>query len=140
VTRFEDLEMGQLLPSLSRVVTREDVRAYADAGGDHNPLHQDDDAARAVGFPGLIAHGMFTMGHLAACVVAWVGDPAGVVGLSAQFRAPVFMGDEIVATGRVTGLDPAARTATAELWVTLERGGIVEYPIRKGQATVRFAG
>jgi len=140
MTLFEDVELGQPLPSLSRVVTREDVRAYADAGGDHNPLHLDDDAARAVGFPGLIAHGMFTMGHLAACVTAWVGDPAGIVRVSAQFRAPVFMGDEIVATGRVTGLDPATRTATAELWVTLERGGVVEYPIRKGEAMVRFAG
>lgn len=139
MTRFEDLKIGQALPSLSRVVTREDVRAYADAGGDRNPLHQDDDLARAVGFAGIIAHGMFTMGHLAACVTAWAGDPAGIVRLWAQFRAPVFMGEEIVASGRVTGLDPATRTATAELWVTLERDDVVEYPIRKGEATVRFA-
>ena len=138
MTLFENLEVGQALPSLSRVVTREDVRAYANASGDRNPLHRDDDAARAVGFPGVIAHGMFTMGHLAMCVAAWVGDPADVVRLSAQFRAPVFMGDEIVAAGRVTALEPATRTATAKLWVTLERGGVVEYPIRKGEATVRF--
>jgi acyl dehydratase len=138
MARFEDLEVGQALPSLSRVVTPEDVSAYAEAGDDHNPLHQDADAARAVGFPGIIAHGMFSMGHLATCVAAWVGDPAGIVRLSAQFRAPVFMGEEIVASGRVTGLDPTTRTATAELWVTLERDHIVEYPIRKGEATVRF--
>ena len=140
MTRFEDLEIGQPLPSLPRVVTREDVRAYADAGSDRNPLHQDDDVARAVGFPGIIAHGMFTMGHLAACVTGWVGDPASVVRMSAQFRAPVFMGEEIVAGGRVTGIEVATRTATAELWVTLERAGVVEYPIRKGEATVRFPG
>jgi len=139
MTRFEDVEVGQPLPPLSRVVTRDDVLAYADAGGDNNPLHQDDGVARAVGFPGIIAHGMFTMGHLAACVTKWAGDPAGIVSLSAQFRAPVFMGEEIVAAGRVTGLDPATRTATAELWVTLERDGVEEYPIRKGEATVRFA-
>jgi len=138
MARFEDLEVGQALPSLSRVVTREDVRAYAEAGDDHNPLHQDADVALAVGFPGIIAHGMFSMGHLATCVAAWVGDPAAILRLSAQFRAPVFMGEEIVASGRVTGLDPTARTATAELWVTLERDHIVEYPIRKGEATVRF--
>ena len=139
MARFEDLEIDQALPSLYRVVTREDVRTYAELGGDHNPLHQDDEVARAVGFPGIIAHGMFSMGHLAACVSAWAGDPTCIVRLSAQFRAPVFMGEEIVAAGRVTGLDPAARTATAELWVTLERDGVVEYPIRKGEATVRFA-
>jgi acyl dehydratase len=140
MTRFEDLEIGQVLPSLARVVTREDVRAYADAGGDQNPLHQNDDVARAVGFPGIIAHGMFTMGHLAACVAAWAGDPAGVIRLSTQFRAPVFMGEEIVASGRVTDLDPTTRTAELEIWVTLQRDDVVEYPIRKGRATVRFAG
>ena len=54
-------------------MTGEDVKAYADVGGDQNPLHQDDAFARAVGFDGIIAHGMFTMGHMAACVVGWAG-------------------------------------------------------------------
>ena len=72
--RFEDLHVGDELPALSRIVTREDVRAYADAGGDQNPLHQDDHVARMVGFDGIIAHGMFTMGHLGACVVGWAGS------------------------------------------------------------------
>lgn len=136
--RFEDLRVGDELPSLARVVTREDVRAYADAGGDQNPLHQDDDVARMVGFPGIIAHGMFTMGHLAACVAGWAGDPGNVLRLSAQFRAPVYMGDEIVAGGRVRALDADTRTATAELWVTLERDGATEHAIRRGEAEVRF--
>jgi acyl dehydratase len=136
--RLEDLHVGDQLPPLARTVTREDVRAYADAGGDQNPLHQDDDVARMVGFPGIIAHGMFTMGHLGACVAAWAGDPANVVRLSAQFRAPVFMGEEIVAGGRVRSLDSETRTAVAELWVTVERGGEAEFAIRKGEAEVRF--
>ena len=56
-----DVSVGEQLPELRRVVTREDVKAYADAGGDRNPLHQDDAFARSVGFDGVIAHGMFTM-------------------------------------------------------------------------------
>jgi acyl dehydratase len=136
--RFEDLHPGDVLPGLARVVTREDVRAYADASGDPNPLHQDDAVARSVGFPGIIAHGMFTMGHLAACVASWAGDPGNVVRLSAQFRAPVFMDEEIVAGGRVRGLDPLTRTATLELWVTVERTGATEFAVRKGEAEVRF--
>jgi acyl dehydratase len=136
--RFGGLHVGDELPSLARTVTREDVRAYADAGGDQNPLHQDDDVARMVGFPGIIAHGMFTMGHLGACVAAWVGDPANVLRLSAQFRAPVFMGEEIVAGGRVRSLDSEHHTAVVELWVTVERGGGIEFAIRKGEAEVRF--
>ena len=57
--RFEDVKVGDRIPALSKVVRREDVRAYADASGDQNPLHQDDPFARSVGFPGIIAHGMF---------------------------------------------------------------------------------
>ena len=136
--RFEELNVGDEVPSLARTVNRDDVRAYADAGGDHNPLHQDDDVARMVGFPGIIAHGMFTMGHLGACVAAWAGDPANVVRMSAQFRAPVFMGEEIVAGGRVRSMDEETRTVVAELWVTVERESGTEFAIRKGEAEVRF--
>ena len=136
---FDAVAVGEELPALRRVVTREDVRAYAEAGGDPNPLHQDDDVARSVGFPGIIAHGMFSMGHLGACVVAWAGSAEAVVRITAAFRAPVFMGEEIVAGGRVRALDPAARTATLETWVTLERDGETEWPIRKGEAVVRLA-
>ena len=136
--RFDDLTVGARIPALSKVVRREEVKAYADASGDQNPLHQDDTFARMVGFPGIIAHGMFTMGHLAACVTTWAGDPASITRLSAQFRAPVFMGEELVAGGRIGSLDAATRTATLELWVTLERDGRTEYPIRKGEAEVVF--
>ncbi len=137
--RFGALREGDDVPSLARVVTREDVRSYAELGGDLNPLHQDDDAARASGFPGIIAHGMFTMAHLGACVANWAGDPALIERFSAQFRAPVFMDEEIVAGGRVRFLDDAARTATLELWVTVDRAGTTEFPIRKGEALVRLA-
>jgi acyl dehydratase len=130
--------VGQELPSLERVVTREDVKAYADAGGDQNPLHQDDAVARAAGFDGIIAHGMFTMAHMAACVTAWAGEAATVTKISAQFRAPVFMGERIVAGGRVRALDPDTRTATLETWVAVERDGRTEWPVKKGEALVRL--
>ena len=132
--------MGDELPALHRVVTAEDMKAYADVSGDQNPLHQDEAFARSVGFDGIIAHGMFTMGHMAACIIEWSGgDPATVVQLSAQFRAPVFMGERIDAGGRVRLLDAEARTATLETWVSVERDGTTEWPIKRGAATVRLA-
>jgi acyl dehydratase len=137
--RFEDLQAGAEIPSLSRVVRREDVTTYADASGDQNPLHQSDEVARAAGFPGIIAHGMFTMGHLATCITAWLGDPALLRRLRVQFRAPVFMGDTIVAGARIRGLDPQTRSASLDVWVTVERDGRTEYPIRRGEAEIRFA-
>ena len=136
---FHDVVIGEELPELAREVTAEDVAAYAEAGGDRNPLHLDDAVARAAGFDGIIAHGMFTMGHLASAVVAWAGDAAAVTRLTSQFRAPVSMGETIVAGGRVAALHPGERTVTLELVVTLERDGDTEYPIRKGQAVVRLA-
>ena len=125
---FDGVSVGEELPELRRIVTAEDVEAYADVGDDRNLLHLDD----------AIAHGMFTMGHLTACVVAWAGDPAAITAISAQFRATVSMGQEIVAGGRVRALDTTMRTATLELWVTSERDGALEWPIKRGQATVRL--
>jgi acyl dehydratase len=129
---------GDELPELRRVVTREDVKVYADVSGDLNPLHQDDGFARSVGFDGIIAHGMFTMAHMAACVVAWAGDAERVVAISAGFRAPVFMGEEIVAGGRVRSVDEETGVARVDTWVTVERDGSTEWPVRKGEAAVRL--
>ena len=137
--RFEDLTVGDEIPPLSKVVTREDVKAYADASGDQNPLHQDEDFAKAVGFPGIIAHGMFTLAHLASCLVRWLdGDPAALVRLNAQFRSVVYMGDVIVAGGRVKGLDPTTKRAVLDVWVSLDRDGTVEFPIKRSEAEVRL--
>jgi acyl dehydratase len=131
-----DVAVRSDIPSLSRVVTREDVKAYADAGGDQNPLHQDETIARAAGFPGIVAHGMFTMGHLAACVSRWAGGPERIRRLTAQFRAPVYMGEEIVAAGRVKAVDAERGVALLECWVSVERDGQTESPIKRGEAEV----
>jgi acyl dehydratase len=131
-----DVAVRSDIPSLSRVVTREDVKAYADAGGDQNPLHQDETIARAAGFPGIVAHGMFTMGHLAACVSRWAGGPNRIRRLTAQFRAPVYMGEEIVAAGRVKAVDVERGVALIECWVSVERDGLTESPIKRGEAEV----
>jgi acyl dehydratase len=137
--RLEDVHAGDALPERTRVVTREDVRTYADASGDQNPLHQDDEVARAAGFPGIVAHGMFTMGHLASALVAWAGDEAALVKLRAAFRAPVFLGETIVAGGTVRAVDVEARRATLDVWVRVDRDGAQEWPIRKSEAIVRLA-
>src|SRR5918992_957218 len=102
--RFDDVKVGDELPSLSKVVKREDVKAYADASGDQNPLHQDDAFAQSVGFPGIIAHGMFTMAHLTSALTKWLGDPAALKGVSVQFRAVVYMDETIEAGGTVAEL------------------------------------
>jgi acyl dehydratase len=138
VTRFSDVTVGDEIPNLQRVVTREDVKAYADAGGDQNPLHQDDASARDAGFDGIIAHGMFTMGHMAAAVTQWSDPDAWVARIEAQFRAPVSIGESITAGGRVRSIDPDGRAVVLDLWVWVERGGQRLWPIKRGEAEIRF--
>ena len=122
------------MPELKRVVTAEDVAAYAEAGGDRNPLHLDDAFARSVGFDGVIAHGMFTMGHMATAVTTWAGEDAVVERISAQFRAPVSMGEEIRAGGTVRAVK--GDTVTVDTWVAVDRRGTTEWPIKKGVVVV----
>jgi acyl dehydratase len=78
----------ELEPRVFRV-TREDLRAYAEASGDHNPIHQHDDVARSVGLPGVIAHGMFTMALAARYVEEWAGSRGQVVTIGTKFTKPV---------------------------------------------------
>jgi acyl dehydratase len=134
-----DAEVGAELPPLARVVTAQDVKAYADAAGDRNPLHQDDAVARAAGFPGIIAHGMFTMAHLVTCLTDWVGDPGALKSIAVQFRAVVYMDEEIVAHGEVTSVDPDSRRATLSVWVELDRAGQRMLPIKNSVAELQLA-
>ena len=137
--RFDDVKVGDEIPVHSKVVKREDVKAYADASGDQNPLHQDDNFARSVGFPGIIAHGMFTMAHLATCITTWTGDPAALKRIKVQFRAVVYMDETIEAGGTISALDPATKRATLDVWVRLERAGELEQPIKNATAEVQVS-
>ena len=136
--RFEDLSVGLQLPVSERVVTREDVEAYAKASGDLNPLHREDGVARAAGFPGIVAHGMLTMGTLVSAIVEWLGDPRALTRLKVQFRSPVFLGETIESGGSVRSLDPETRTAVLDVWVRLERDGETQWPIRRSEAEIRI--
>ena len=84
-------------------VTRDQIRAYAEASGDHNPIHLDDDAAHAAGLPGVIAHGMLGMAQLANFVVAYAGDHRRLRRLRCRFSGMVLPGDTITFTGQVAG-------------------------------------
>jgi len=75
--------------------TREQIAAYAEASGDRNPIHLDDEAARAAGLPGVIAHGMLQMGLLARVA----GDPGRLRRLSCRFAEMVRPGDTVTFRG-----------------------------------------
>jgi acyl dehydratase len=136
---LEQVHVGDAIPTILKVVRREDVKAYADASGDQNPLHQDDAFAQGVGFPGIIAHGMFTMAHVVKAVTDWIGDPGALLSIDVQFRAAVFMDETLEAGGEILALDPAARTATLSVWAAVEREGKRVLAVKNSRAVVRLA-
>lgn len=123
------METGQQLDAQEYAVTRADLVAYADASGDHNPIHQDEEVARAVGLPGVIAHGMYTLALAARAVGHWTGG-AEVVELGAKFTNPVLVPAEGAATVRVAGTvkDVADGLATIALEVTCEDRKVLGMP------------
>lgn len=102
-------------------ITRADVVRYAGASTDFNEIHYSDRKAQALGLPGVIAHGMWTMGAGLRVVTDWVGDPSRVLTYAVRFTKPVVVpdtdeGTEVIYTATVQeitdGIATLAVTAT----------------------------
>ena len=123
VRTLADTTVGDAVGPVSVPVARETLVAYANASGDQNPIHQDEDFAKAVGLPDVIAHGMFTMGAAASVVEEWVGDGGRVVEYGTRFTKPVVVpreGAQLEVSGVVKSLDGDTRRVTVELTATSE--------------------
>jgi acyl dehydratase len=104
--RAADVAVGTELPEQTHRVTRADLVRYAGASGDLNPIHWSDRVATGVGLPGVIAHGMLTMGLAARAVTEWAGDPAALAEYQVRFGRPVVVPDddtgaELTVRGRI---------------------------------------
>jgi acyl dehydratase len=83
--------------------TKEQIAAYADASGDHNPIHLDDDFARSVGLPGVIAHGMLQMGIAGAVAAEAAGGGDRLRRLVCRFSGMVVPGDRVTFSAEPAG-------------------------------------
>ena len=119
---FDAVKVGDALPELRKTVTVEQIRAYAQASGDRNPIHLDDEFARRAGLPGVIAHGMLTMAFVTQLVTDWLGDRGSVRRLQGRFAGMVLPGDEVRCTGTVSGKDDSRRRITLSLSAANHRG------------------
>ena len=112
------LQAGDALEPKTFTVTRADLVAYAEASGDHNPIHQDEEVARGVGLPGVIAHGMYTLALVGRAVAEWT-DGAEVVDLGAKFTSPVVVpaegGADVVVRGTVKSVADGLVTLALEV-------------------------
>jgi acyl dehydratase len=116
---MSDITVGFALPELTVHLTREHLVRYAGASGDFNPIHWSDRAAAALGLPGVIAHGMLTMGVAVRIVTDWVGDPARLVSFSTRFTKPVVVPDDetgaqVTFAGTVSAIADDLATVTVE--------------------------
>lgn len=83
--------------------TKEQIAAYAEASGDHNPIHLHDDFARQVGLPGVIAHGLLQMGLMATVAAEAAGGETRLRRLSCRFAGMVVPGDTVTFTAEAAG-------------------------------------
>lgn len=103
------VEKGEPVFEAPEEVAEDQASRYAEASGDHNPIHLDAAAAKEAGFPGVILHGMCTMAFAAKALVEHLagGDPSRVRLMSVEFARPVFPGQSLVTRAWPTG-NPAA--------------------------------
>ena len=127
----------QLEPQTYRV-TRADLVRYAGASGDFNPIHWNDRTATAVGLPGVIAHGMFTMALAGRALVAWSGDPGAVIEFGVRFAKPVVVpDDDRGAEVTVGGTVKSVADGVAQVELTVTCGG--EKVLAQARAKLRVA-
>ena len=96
-----DLQEGTELPELTVTPDRYLTVRYAGASGDFNPIHVDEEFARAVGLPGKILHGLWSMAQVARAQTEAAGGPASLRRLSVQFRGMGVPEQEITVSGTV---------------------------------------
>jgi acyl dehydratase len=132
----QSIRVGDEVTPLSRTVTQEQIGAYAEASGDVNPIHVNEEFARMVGLPGTIAHGMLNMAILTEAVSRWAGGADRVASIRCRFSKPLLPGDTITCTGKVVEVDEDNGIATLEVGATSDRGDSV---LTNGRATVRLS-
>ncbi len=122
---FEDLFVGQSA-SREHEITDQDIRAFADVSGDHNPVHLDEEFAKTTAFKGRIAHGMLSGAFISALIASELPGPGSIyISQSMSFKRPVRIGDKLVTTVTVTGLDEDKARASLSTICTVEGKTVV---------------
>jgi acyl dehydratase len=131
------LTVSQELPTKEIHFSRDSLVRYAGASGDFNAIHYRDDIAMAVGLPGVLAHGMLTMGAAVQSVVDFLGDSGKVVDYQVRFTKPILVdatkGATLVVNATVVEIDEAAQQARIDLSASCD--GVVVL----GKAQVRVS-
>jgi len=114
------IEVGTVLPEKIFYIDRALLKAYADASGDQNPIHQNEEFALSVGLPNVISHGMLTMALAGKYVTDWAGGSANLLEFSARFIKPVVVpaGDKVDLTVAATITEVDGKTIKLDITAT----------------------
>ena len=136
--KFDALEVGQEIGKLEFLLTRDSLVRYAGASGDFNPIHYRDDVAASVGLPGVLAHGMLTMGAAVQVAVNWIGDSGRILDYQVRFTKPVVVdpvdGAVLIVSGKIGALDAETQTARIDISAQFNETAV----LGKAQAVVRI--
>jgi acyl dehydratase len=132
-----EVSVGDVVAERTVHLTRESLVRYAGASGDFNPIHYRDDVAAAVGLPGVLAHGMLTMGLAIGTIQSWLGDSGRLVEYGVRFTKPVIVDPETGADVTVVAKVGAVDEGTARIDLTVSHEGTTV--LVKAQARVRIA-
>lgn len=116
---FLKLTVGDVVAEQVFDITRDSLVRYAGASGDFNPIHYRDDVAKSVGLPGVLAHGMLTMGLAIQPVVNWLGDAGKIIDYGVRFTKPVVVpaagSTQVTITAKAGLLDEETTRARIDL-------------------------
>lgn len=129
------IEVGTVVAERTVQLTRESLVRYAGASGDFNPIHYRDDVAEHVGLPGVLAHGMLTMGLAVETIVEWLGDSGRILEYGVRFTRPVVVDADSGAALTVVAKVGAVDEATLRVDLTVSHGETVV--LGKAQVRVR---
>ncbi len=134
---MSEFTVGEVIAERSVHLTRESLVRYAGASGDFNPIHYRDDVAAAVGLPGVLAHGMLTMGIAVGTLAEAIGDSGRIAEYGVRFTRPVVVdpetGADLHISAKVGAVDD--ETARIDLTVTFAETTV----LGKAQVRVRLA-
>lgn len=123
---FEDLEVG-MTAVFGKTVTDADICIFAGVSGDTNPVHLNDDYAKATMFKGRIAHGMFGASLISAVLGTKLPGPGCIyVSQNLRFKAPVRVGDTLIARATVKNLLPQKKFVEFDTVCTVDGKAVME--------------
>ncbi|MGN6220104.1 MAG: MaoC/PaaZ C-terminal domain-containing protein [Microbacterium sp.] len=135
MTDLTNLAVGDIVAERTVHLTRESLVRYAGASGDFNPIHYRDDVAAAVGLPGVLAHGMLTMGLAVGTIEPWIGDTGRIQEYGVRFTKPVVVDAETGADVTVVAKVGAVDEDSARIDLTVSYDGATV--LVKAQVRVR---